>query len=143
MLKSYLTSQGITTYRLSKTSHVPYSTVNDLVNLKLPIENLRSGQLKALADALKLSMNELYDICQIDKAVQSEHHSVKANVIIEHKTYYLAFERKKQQYKYELLPVKQEATTYIDTLAAWKLDEIIDRIEMEEAYEALCPKEMR
>lgn len=42
---------------------MPYSTLNDLVNLKLPVENIRAGQLKSIADALDVEMDELYNLC--------------------------------------------------------------------------------
>ena len=43
MLKEYLQKNNISVYKLSKKSDVPYSTLNDLVNLKLPVENIRAG----------------------------------------------------------------------------------------------------
>ena len=49
MLKTLLEERGISIYKLSKESRIPYSTLNDLVNHKLPIENMRCGQVRALA----------------------------------------------------------------------------------------------
>ena len=63
MLKEYLQKNNISVYKLSKKSDVPYSTLNDLVNLKLPVENIRAGQLKSIADALDVEMDELYNLC--------------------------------------------------------------------------------
>lgn len=59
MLKEYLQKNNISVYKLSKKSDVPYSTLNDLVNLKLPVENIRAGQLKSIADALDVEMDEI------------------------------------------------------------------------------------
>ena len=137
MLKSYLSAKGISIYRLAKESHIPYSTLNDLVNHKLPIENLKSGQLRAIADALSLDMNTLYDMCAYNPIIVSKQYNVQATISVEHKTYCLNFERYGRTFKSEILPVKQEATTYLDTLALWKLNEILDRLEMEAAYEAI------
>ena len=63
MLKEYLQKNNISVYKLSKKSDVPYSTLNDLVNLKLPVENIRAGQLKSIAYALDVEMDELYNLC--------------------------------------------------------------------------------
>ena len=71
MLKEYLQKNNISVYKLSKKSDVPYSTLNDLVNLKLPVENIRAGQLKSIADALDVEMDELYNLCIYRKKVFS------------------------------------------------------------------------
>ena len=138
MLKSYLSDRNISIYRLSKESHVPYSTLNDLVNRKLPVERLRSGQLRGLAAALDLTMDTLYDLCTFSPIVRSEQYDVEAVITVEHKTYCLHFERYGRQYKGEILPVRREATAYLDTLALWKLEEMLQQLELESAYDNLC-----
>ena len=49
MLKSFLENNHISMYKLAGSSRVPYSTLNDLANHKLPVEKLKSGQLYALS----------------------------------------------------------------------------------------------
>ena len=137
MLKSYLSAKGISTYRLAKESHIPYSTLNDLVNHKLPVENFKSGQLRAIADILSLDMNTLYDMCVFHSVIVSKKYNVQASISVEHKTYYLSFERYGRTFKSEILPVRQEATAYLDTLALWKLNEVLDELEVEAAYETI------
>lgn len=143
MLKTYLSEHHLSIYRLAKISGVPYSTLNDLSNHKLPIENLRSGQLKAIADALCTDMNTLYELCQVNKTISSTVFHTSATISIEHKKYYLNFEKNQVEYKYELLPVKKESTIYLETLAQWKLDEILSHLEMEAAYETIHTKKAR
>ena len=63
MLKTYLNNKKISMYKLSAESGVPYSTLNDLVNHKLPVENLKSGQLYSLSESLGITMDELYKMC--------------------------------------------------------------------------------
>ena len=72
MLKKYLKDNHISMYKLASISEVPYSTLNDLVNHKLPVENMKSGQLFALSKALGISMNELYDLCLYTAQITSE-----------------------------------------------------------------------
>ena len=67
MLKEYLQKNNISVYKLSKKSDVPYSTLNDLVNLKLPVENIRAGQLKSIADALMLKWTNYIIYVYIEK----------------------------------------------------------------------------
>lgn len=140
MLKTYLSKHNISIYHLSKMSGVPYSTLNDLANFKLPVDNLRSGQLRAIANALCMDMDTLYDICQLDVVIKSSHYDIEATVGIAHKTYYLYFEKNGRAYKCDIIPVKSESTTYLETLAQWKLDEKLSQLEMEAAYETIHAK---
>lgn len=127
-------------YKLSRESQVPYSTLNDLVNHKLPVSNLKCGQLRALSDALELTMDELYRLLNHDCTVHSDQYNISGKVTVKHKTYYLTFEKNGIRYEDKILPVKQEATLVIEELAKWKLEEHLAEIAMEEAYEALSVK---
>lgn len=138
MLREYLSSKELSIYRLSKDSKVPYSTVNDLVNYKLPVENMRSGQLRALADTLELTMNELYDLCQTDYSIYSEKFNIIGHVLVKHKTYYIHFEKDGNLWEEEVLPVKAEATRFIKYLALWRMEEILQEHALEAVYETLC-----
>lgn len=64
MLGTYLQNQNISLYALAKKSGVAYSTVNYIVNGKTPIDKCSVQTFKRIADALDLSMNELYEKCQ-------------------------------------------------------------------------------
>jgi lambda repressor-like predicted transcriptional regulator len=143
MLKSFLKENKISMYRLSADSGVPYSTLNDLVNRKLPVENLKSGQLYALAESLEMTMNELYDMCRYACQVYSEKYHIPATVTVRHKIYCLSFQKDGETYEDEILPVKREATRCIETLALWKLEEHLSELEMEAAYETLLSKKTR
>lgn len=137
MLKEYLQKNNISVYKLSKKSDVPYSTLNDLVNLKLPVENIRAGQLKSIADALDVEMDELYNLCIYRKKVFSERYNVYGDVLIRQKSFYIVFCQSGKKYTREVMPVKHESILYIDILAQWKLDEELSKLELEAAYESL------
>ena len=77
-------------YKLKK-SDVPYSTLNDLVNLKLPVENIRAGQLKSIADALMLKWTNYIIYVYIEKKVFSERYNVYGDVLIRQKSFYIVF----------------------------------------------------
>lgn len=137
MLKSFLQERNITVYKLAKDSRIPYSTLNDLVNHKLPVENMRCGQLRVLANALGLDMDTLYNMCSHCPTVVSDRYGVCADITVKHKCFWLSFQKNGKQYACEILPIKQEAFRYLEILAVWKLNEILAQMEMEAAYESL------
>ena len=143
MLKSFLENNHISLYKLAGSSSVPYSTLNDLANHKLPVEKLKSGQLYALSEALGISMNELYKMCLYTCKVQSEKYDTTAIICIKHKTYCLSFVKDGKTYEEEIMPVKHEATQVIEELAKWKLEELLAKLAMEDAYETIYSKTTR
>lgn len=140
MLKDFLKEKNISIYKLAKLSNVPYSTLNDLVNYKLSVENIRAGQLKSIADALDVDLGTLYNKCLFKKSVYSKKYKLSAKIEINQKKYCLSYIRKGIEYSCEILPVKNDVTTYIDVLAEWKLDEEIEKLQLEEAYESIYSK---
>lgn len=143
MFRTYLADHKISIYKLSQLSGIPYSTLNDLANYKLPVENLRSGQLKALSDALEMTMDHLYQLCTYKLEITSQKYQTTAEVVVRQKHYHLLFERNGKKYDDDIIPVKQEATQYIDILAEWKLEEHLAMLVMEEAYESVYLKTKR
>lgn len=137
MLKSILADRGISIYRLSKESGIPYSTLNDLVNHKLPIENMRCGQVHALAEMLELDMDALYNICSFTPSVVSEKYDISATIHVKHKCFCLSFQRKGKTCEAEILAIGKDAFRYLDTLAQWKLNEVLEKLNMEDAYESI------
>ena len=73
----------------------------------------------------------------------SKRYGVEAGIIIEHKAYHIKLVKDGREYECELLPVRREATAYLDILAEWKLDEQLEKIEMEAAYETMCAETQR
>lgn len=140
MLKEFIKEQHISIYKLAKLSNVPYSTLNDLINYKQTVENIRAGQLKSIADALCINLGTLYDMCVFRKSIYSKKYNISAQVEIIQKKYCLFYVCNGKEYHCELLPVKNDVTTYLEVLAEWKLDEEIEKLQMEEAYEALYSK---
>ena len=142
MLKTYLAMQGISVYSISKRSGISYSTLNDIVNCKVEIANVKAGILYSLAKTLGISMDTLYELCRDDIIVQSKRYNVNGFVIKKNKKYYLRFEYNQKEHEYELCPVKKEASLFIDSIAMWEMEKHLSDLEMEEAY-ALCVKTKR
>ena len=143
MLKTYLTDNHISVYALSKKSGIYYSTLNDIVNEKVDIFNVKSGILYSMGRALQLSMDQLYDICTDNNIeLYDENNRIYAYVIKKNKTYYLKYTYKNIEYQHELCAIKKESTIFIKSIALWQLEKDLSEIKMEEAY-ALCVKTQR
>ncbi|MBR0085020.1 MAG: helix-turn-helix transcriptional regulator [Lachnospiraceae bacterium] len=63
MLRSLLEEKRISQYRLAKMTGLPQSTVSDLCRGVTPVENWSSQNLHKIADALQMSMDEVYESC--------------------------------------------------------------------------------
>ena len=139
MLKEFLHQKNMSIYKLAGISGIPYSTLNDIVNHKVDIANIRAGIVYKLAGILNISMDELYEICTNQITVDLEGYSAKGTVNIKNKKYVLKFHYQNREFVNELCPVKKEATMFIDSIAEWQMEKMIRKQEMEEMYE-LCIK---
>lgn len=142
MLKEFLHQKNISIYKLAGLSGIPYSTLNDIVNHKVDIANIRAGIVFKLANILNISMDELYELCINQIAIHLEGYSTKGKVIIKNKKYVLEFQYQNKEFRDVLCPVKKEATMFIETIARWQMEKLISDCEMEEMYE-LCIKAKR
>ena len=137
MLKEYLEMRNISIYSVSKRSKIPYSTLNDIINCKVEIANVKAGILHALAKSLGISMDALYELCKDKIIVRSERYNVDGLVSKKNKKFFLCVEYNHKEYEYELCPVKREASLFISSVALWEMEKHLLDFEMEEAY-ALC-----
>ena len=142
MLKQYLKQKNISIYKLAALSEIPYSTLNDIVNHKVDIANIRAGIVFKLANILNISMDELYELCTNQITIYLEGYSTKGTVNIKNKKYVLEFQYQNKKFTDELCPVKKEATMFIESIARWQMEKLIRKYEMEEMYE-LCIKAKR
>ena len=142
MLKEFLHQKNISIYKLAATTGIPYSTLNDIVNHKVDIANIRAGIVFKLADILDLSMDELYELCTNQITIFLEGYATKGTVNIKNKKYVLKFQYHNKEFTNELCPVKKEATMFIESIAQWQMEKMISDYEMEKMYE-LCVKAER
>lgn len=94
MLKAYLATHNISIYSISKSSGISYSTLNDIVNCKVEIANVKAGIVYSLATILGISMDTLFELCKSDIIVRSERYDIDGFVSRKNKKYYLHFEYK-------------------------------------------------
>ena len=139
MLKQYLKKKNLSIYKLAALSEIPYSTLNDIVNHKVDIANIRSGIVFKLAKILDISMDELYELCSRKISVRTDKYAIEGNVFIKNKSYVLVFRFDDKEFIDEICPVKRESSMFIESIARWQMEKMIQRYEMEKVYD-LCIK---
>ena len=112
-IRDYCRQKNISTSRLSELTGIPYSTVNDIVNGKTDINNVRYGHVKSIARALSLSVDELEDLF-VSKAAPATDYTV----VVRNKCYYIEFAGRKTY----LCKINSQSSYYIDEIARWQYE---------------------
>ena len=139
MLSQYLQQKKLSIYKLAALSEIPYSTLNDIVNHKVDIANIRAGIVFKLANILNISMDELYELCSRKISVRTDKYAIEGNVSIKNKSYVLVFRFDDKEFIDEICPVKRESAMFIESIARWQMEKMIQKYEMEKVYD-LCIK---
>lgn len=132
MLKEYLKSRKITTYRFAKDIYEPYSTINDIVNGKKDIADCPAIILKKMSNYLDLSMEEVYSLCDLSFSIFSEKYNVSGNIYVKSKSYNLSFDYKNHIYDMKICKVTEISSEFIEELTLYKMEKIIKEIIWEE-----------
>lgn len=144
MLQAYLQENGMSIYRLSKISGCAYSTLNDLVNGKVSVDNISAGLLKQLANALNISMDETYQICRSEMIVQGLDGETVIRVLVKNKTYVAQFVYQGTQEEIRLYPVNKITSFYINEIAGWRVEDYISGKREEMLWNTLsCAETIR
>ncbi len=138
MLKDYLIEQHISMYSLAKKSGVAYSTINDLANGRVDVDNCKVSLLCQLAKALTLSMDDVYDICQRDLTVYSKTYDTKIQVSVKNKMYYADFEYEGEAKHIKVCEAGADHRHFIKELALWDAEDNIEKQNWEELNEILA-----
>ena len=125
MLKEYLTDCGKSIYAVSKDCGIPYSTLNDLANGKVKIENCKFGMVRDLAANLGLSIDELCDICASEAPAYKNAYDIEVRLDIKGKTYYAFFEYLGEKVELPLCRVTEDTTYYIKEILTWRSEAYI------------------
>ena len=131
MLKDYLAERHVSMYSLAVRSGVPYSTVNDLANGRIEVENCRAGVLKKIADALSITMDELYEQCYSEMAFFLEKQKLSVRVRAKNKTYYAEFYDGDEPVAMEICDVNLDTAAFIRSLAKWTAEDYFEQREWE------------
>ena len=132
MLKTYLIEKNISVYALSKKSGIAYSTLNDLSNGKVDIENCRLSLARKLAVSLGVSIDELCAICAPGHRTVTGSYGGDINIKIHNKSYHVDFSYGDELIEMKLCKVNDDSSFYIDDIAKWRVDSYIMNRRMEE-----------
>lgn len=125
MLKDHLNSYGRSIYAVSKNCGIPYSTLNDLANGKVKIDNCKFGMVRKLAAGLGLSIDELCAICDPGPAVYLNKYDIEVRLDVRGKTYYALFEYMGEKQELPLCRVTEDTKYYIKEILTWRTEAYI------------------
>lgn len=135
MLKQFLIQNEISIYSLSKKTDIPYSTLNDLCNGKVEIDNCKVIMLMKLANALKISTDDLYEMCKRkDNSFIIKQNNTQATIKAKNKKYYVEYKDKNDTVIIDLFKVNGTNSKYVKDAAQWLVEEKMIDTEMEDLY---------
>lgn len=135
MLKEYLNDRKISIYSLSKKIGIPYSTLNDICNGKVDIDNCKISIIKKLSDYFNISLDKIYSICfNDDTKVYLKEYRVTGNIYTKNKSYYVSSKYNNEDINKRICNVDKYSKNYIKTMATWLLEDYIKEKEMERMY---------
>lgn len=134
MLRDHLKENGISVYALSRDSGISYSTLNDLVNGKVEIDNCRVSLLRRLGTALGMPLEDIYRLCvnSDDRRLIANAYNVDARLSVRKKSYFCDFCYKGERVELRLCRVSSDTSFYIDDIARWRVEAYIRRRRMED-----------
>jgi len=125
MLKDYLKENNKSIYALSKESGVAYSTLNDLANGKVDINQCKVSLVRSLSQALGLSLEEIIRICSSEEIDMKTSQGIDVKVSVRNKTFRAEFVYEEETIDIELCKVREESAFYIDEIARWRAEDYI------------------
>ncbi len=120
MIKDELKKRHITLRQIQRSSNIPYTTLNDIVNGRTNIDTIGVRVLVAFSHVLGTSLDETYRLFKENQL------SEDCAIEIKGKTYYLKYRGK----TYKLCAVNEENTFYIREIAKSAYEEIRSNEEM-------------
>lgn len=135
MLKDFLNENDISIYSLSKKTNIPYSTLNDLCNGKVEIDNCKVSLLINLAKSLNMTIEKLYELCKNnDNIVKIKKYNTEAKIIVKNKKYYVQYNDGSKTNNIDLFKVNHINNIYVKDAAEWLVEDALLEKEMEDIY---------
>ena len=132
MLKEYLKKNNKSIYALSKESGVAYSTLNDLANGKVDINQCKVSLLRAVSLALDLTLDEVISVCSSEEIAMHTPQGIDVKISVKNKSYHAQFVYDEEMVDLELCKVREDSSFYIDEIASWRAEEYIRAKRMDE-----------
>lgn len=131
MLKNYLEERGLTIYAIAKRAGIPYSTLNDIANGRVDVENCKVGIVLRISETIGISLDELLKICSSGIRNISTSYGINAAVTVRNKTYYADFTYNGEHVELQLCKVNENTSYYISDIARWRTEGYIRKYRME------------
>ena len=130
-------------YSVAEKSGVPYSTLNDLANGRVDVDNCKVSLLHLIAATLEMSMDELYELCRENRQYILERYGIVVNVIVKDKDYYADFDYQGEHVCAWICPVNEDTTRFIKDLAEWSVDDHVNDKEWKRINEIFFNEKRR
>lgn len=125
MLRDYLSKTNVSVYKLAKDISEPYSTINDISNGKVNVDNCRIGVIKKMANYFNLSLEQMCEICNTTTPIYSEEFDVTGTLYVKNRQYFLQFVYAEDSYDFRLCKVLEHSTLFIKDIAKYEMEEAI------------------
>lgn len=133
MLKQFIKEQGLSLAKLAAKTGIPYSTLNDMVNHKIAMDNCKAGYVRRLAGALEIPMETVMDLNTMEtSSIEFLNKDVSAKLDVRRKAYHVTFRYQDQDVDLELGPVNKATTYYAREMARWAVEDYIAEAEWRE-----------
>ena len=132
MLKEYLKKKGISIYALANDCKLPYSTVNDLCNHKVDVENCKAGILRKLSNRLDITMDELYNLLIRRDTIYLDEYNLEAKITVKGKRYHSEFTYDNAHVDLDICKVCESNTKFIRDFALWDTENYLDGKSLED-----------
>lgn len=135
MFKNYLKKKKISTYRLSKETGIPYSTLNDLVNHKISVDSFRMGPAKKISGFLGMSLDDFYAMCENDTRGTVRSGDVIGTIGVKGRRYYVDYELDGVRHHDYICKVSGDNDKFVETMAEWSIEDTVREKEFSKLYE--------
>ena len=134
MIKLLLMEKNMKISDLSKKSHVPYSTTNDIINGKVEIDRIQVGVLVRLAAACSMSLDEFYKA-----AKESSNLPVieEGRILLRNKRFYLEYDIDGEKGTQYIFKANRNTSRYVKEAAEWIIADIKEEIENKKQIEEM------
>lgn len=130
-IKDYIKSKHLRISEISRSSNIPYTTVNEIINGKIDIDRVQVGTALKIAAACGLEFNELYAMCKDTSTLPKIEDGL---IRIKNKSYYLAYDIGEYSGEMYLCKVNDTNTRYIKDMAEWSVNDIKQNIKQQAEY---------
>lgn len=127
-LKELVKKKGYTIARLSHEANMPYSTVNDIVNGTISVDNVGLGKCKTISDVLGITLDAFFDL--YNNVINIGDGGI---VVVKNHAYYLKYKDKE---KY-IFKANAQNSFFVKEVATWDYEDMVAQDELDNLASAV------